>query len=104
MTKAEIRINDEFRMTKLSFVLRHSDLFRYSGLVILVFAALAVAGCSSNNPPSTQPSSAADRQDAALRDPFGYSPNAGKADISGGSVDHYDKNAMRKDLDHVLNP
>ena len=102
MTKPETRINDEARMTKRHFVIRHSDLIHHSGFVILISAF--VAGCASDKHPSTQPSSVSDRQDAALRDPFGYSPNVGKADISGGSVDHYDRNAMKKDVDHVLNP
>jgi hypothetical protein len=64
-----------------------------------------LSGCS-NSHPTTQPVSAADRQDAALRDPFGYKPDMSDAnDISGGrGIGAYDRKAMRKDLDHVLNP
>ena len=63
-----------------------------------------LAGCSSNNTSTTKPSSVTDRQNAALEDPFGYSPDMKDADISGGKINEYDRNAMRKDLDHVLNP
>ena len=71
MTKSEIRINDEARMTKKPFVICHSLLIRHSGFVILISSALAAAGCSSDKQPSTRPSSVADRQKAALHDPFG---------------------------------
>jgi hypothetical protein len=53
--------------------------------------------------PTTQPVSASDRQDAAMRDPFGYKPDMSN-DISGGEYNEYDKKAMRKDIDHVFNP
>ena len=66
--------------------------------------AFLFVGCSSNNSATTQPSSVTDRQNSALNDPFGYSPDMKDADISGGKINEYDRNAMRKDLDHVLNP
>jgi hypothetical protein len=62
------------------------------------------AGCSSNKKPTTKPADAYERQDAAMRDPFGYSPLGEKPDISGGGISDYDRNGMRKDVDHVLNP
>ncbi len=68
---------------------------------------LALAGCSANQGkhPSTQPSDAYDRQQAALRDPFGYRPEMDHPeDISGGSLGNYDKAGMKRDIDHVLNP
>jgi hypothetical protein len=103
MAKPEIRKNDEFRMTKSEsnqFVIRASSFIRISGFVILV---PALGGCASDKHPTTRPSSASDRQEAALKDPFNYSPNMDE-DISGGGIGHYDRNAMRKDLDNVLNP
>ena len=60
-------------------------------------------GCA-NSHPTTRPSDARQRQEAALHDPFGYSPGIEKKDISGGKVNQYDRDAMRKDVDHVLNP
>jgi hypothetical protein len=65
-----------------------------------------VAGCSwdSQKQPATRPSGVAERQDAALRDPFGYSPNMDQRDVSGGSLGNYDRAGMKRDIDHVLNP
>ena len=71
----------------------------------LPLLAVLVAGCASNDPgPTTRPSSVRDRQEAALEDPFGYSPNMNENDISGGKLHEMDRGAMRKDIDHVLNP
>jgi hypothetical protein len=68
------------------------------------FWLLSLSGCaSSDKKPSTRPSSMSDRQDAAMRDPFGYKPDITR-DISGGDVGHYDRDGMKKDLNHVLNP
>ena len=71
--------------------------------LICVHLWLTLSGCSSDKHPTTRPASASDRQDAALRDPFGYSPGIDN-DISGGGVSEFDRKAMRKDIDHVLNP
>ena len=70
----------------------------------ILLAVMFFVGCSSHNPPTTRPTSVSDRQNAALKDPFGYSPDMDKADISGGTIGHYDRDAMKKDIDHALNP
>jgi len=96
----ETRMTKATRMTNSEFVLRASSFIRISGLVILV----CVVGCSSNKRATTRPSNDAyDRQQAALKDPFDYSPNMNQ-DISGGDIGHMDRKAMRKDIDDVLNP
>jgi hypothetical protein len=64
----------------------------------------AVAGCASHKSPTTQPMSMYDRQDAAMRDPFGYSPDVQHETVTGGKTGEFDRNAMKKDIDHVLNP
>ena len=66
--------------------------------------SFCLAACSSNKHPTTRPADAYERQDAAMRDPFGYSPLGEKPDISGGGISDYDRNGMKKDVDHVLNP
>jgi hypothetical protein len=70
-------------------------------------AAVLVGGvflsACAENKPSPDPTPY-DRQERALRDPFNYSPNVGKSDISGGGIGEYHNDAMQKDLDHVLNP
>ena len=66
---------------------------------------LALPGCADKKqPPSTQPVSMEQRQDALLQDPMGYKDDAPPPDISGGSLGHYDKAGMKRDLDHVFNP
>jgi hypothetical protein len=65
--------------------------------------AIVLCGCMSDKQPTTR-SSVGDRQQQALNDPFGYSPDMGSPDISGGKINEYDGKAMKKDLDHVLNP
>ena len=65
-----------------------------------------LSGCSTDKHPTTRPAGVKDRQEAALKDPMGYSPdmNSRENDISGGKVNELDRGALRKDIDHVLNP
>ena len=72
----------------------------------LIIILVAAAGCqSTSDHATTRPVSMYDRQEAALEDPFGYSPNMDKReDISGGKIGELDRGAMKKDIDHVLNP
>jgi hypothetical protein len=60
-------------------------------------------GCASDKKPTTQPSSMSQRQDQALRDPFGYKPDMSR-DISGGDTGHLDRDGLKKDLNNVFNP
>jgi hypothetical protein len=69
-----------------------------------IILSVCIGGCASHKHPSTQPVSAYERQERALKDPFGYSPEVGRSDISGGGVQQLDRKAMKKDVDHVLNP
>jgi hypothetical protein len=43
------------------------------------------------------------RQDAALRDPFGYKPDMSR-DVSGGDIGKLDRDGLKKDLNNVFNP
>ena len=70
-------------------------------LCVVLGATLIGPGCESSNRPTTRPS---DRQSQALRDPFNYKPGVDEHDISGGSLGNYDRDAMKRDVDHVLNP
>ena len=81
---------------------------------LMTLACLAAVGCSDGGG-AKQPTMR-ERQDAALRDPFDYGPTLdGKAprdgstggknpSISGGGLGTYDRDAMKHDLDSVLNP
>jgi hypothetical protein len=73
------------------------------GLVFMAGALFALAGCAAQKP-TTQPSRLAERAAKAEKDPFGYKPQNDRTDISGGGLDHFDKDAFGKDVDSVLNP
>ena len=65
----------------------------------LVPTVLCLPGCSSSKPePPDQ------KSEKTLRDPFSYSPEFEKTDVSGGGWWEYDKEGMRKDLRNVLDP
>ena len=67
------------------------------------FAALVLlSGATGCQEPGKE--TARERQDRALRDPFGYKPDWSGTGVSGGGTADLDKEGLRKDLDHVLNP
>ena len=53
---------------------------------------------------SSGPEPGYDRTEKALKDPMHYTPGIGKSDVSGGDTGSFDKDGLRKDLDHVFNP
>jgi hypothetical protein len=61
-------------------------------------------GCAEQKGPTTRPETARERQDRAMRDPFGYSTETGKADISGGGISDFDREGFNRDLNNVLDP
>jgi hypothetical protein len=68
-----------------------------SSVFCLLGIGLLASGCASNHEQSTY-----DRQEQALKDPFGYNPDLKKSELS---VDgDGDKDALKRDVDHVLNP
>ena len=77
------------------------DRRRWAGLVFFcllssVFSLLAT-GCGESKEPSVY-----DRQEQAIKDPFGYNPDPKKSDLSVSGDG--DKDALKRDMDHVLNP
>ena len=95
--------NDECRMNR-----RHRPRRRYLRFCILhsAFCICLLAGCSQQGQqgPTSRPSTVRDRQDKALKDPFGYSPGVDSTDISGGDVSGFDKDGFRKDMKNVFDP
>jgi hypothetical protein len=64
---------------------------------------LFLVGCAPDR--EKKPTSLRERQEAALRDPYGYKPDmSDHSDVSGGGLLDLDKDAMRKDVDRVFNP
>ena len=62
-------------------------------------AMAASAGCSSDSTMSQD-----DPTTRAMSDPMNYSPSQDDEDISGGGLTDFDRDAFRKDMNHVLNP
>lgn len=74
-------------------------------VALAVFACAAGCGASGDrSQPTTRPAGMYDRQEQAMKDPFGYSANPGKTDISGGGLTEFDKDGFRKDLKNALDP
>ncbi|HVT87508.1 MAG TPA: hypothetical protein VHD56_01540 [Tepidisphaeraceae bacterium] len=49
-----------------------------------------------------------EKQDEALKDPFGYGPKAGSGSdfpsVTGGGMGDFDKKSFNRDVDRVVNP
>ena len=70
----------------------------------LLACGVLIAGCGPQSP-TTQPSDdIVARQDQALRDPFGYSVDPKKPDNTVSGNGEFDKQGLKRDIDHVLNP
>jgi hypothetical protein len=74
-------------------------------LYLLTSILFLAAGCTDNhNAPTSQPLTMEEKQQQLLNDPFGYKTDTTKVDITGGDITHFDKDAFKKDVDHVLSP
>ena len=76
-------------------------------LLVLIFAFGLIAGCADSNKksPTTRPLTMRERQEQALRDPYGYNPRPEDIpSISGGDTGEFDKKAFKRDLDSFWNP
>lgn len=71
-------------------------------LLSSVFFSLLFVGCSEQ--PTTQPSTMYERQEQALRDPYGYNPDlkTNPNRVSGNG--EFDRDGIKRDWDHVINP
>ena len=75
-----------------------------AGLVGRLLICVALAGCAADtSKPTTQPTNMRERQDQAMKDPFGYSPKMND-DISGGGIGEFDKDAFQRDVKNALDP
>lgn len=73
-------------------------------LSVVPSAFILLMGCAEQKGPTTRPESTYERQDRAMRDPFGYSTETGKADISGGGIGDFDREGFNRDLKNVFDP
>jgi hypothetical protein len=66
---------------------------------------LLATGCSYESKSDPPPMTLREKQEAALKDPMNYKPEEEKPyDISGGGINNLDKKALKRDLDHALDP
>ena len=71
-------------------------------VLAVVLLAMVAGGCQEQE--KTGPSMR-QKQDAALADPWNYSPHdADRTDISGGGLGEFKKDAFKRDMDSVFNP
>jgi hypothetical protein len=61
--------------------------------------SLQLAGCGPSNQLTDE-----ERQDKAMKDPFGYSPDLKNADMTVSGHTDFDKQELKRDVDHVINP
>jgi hypothetical protein len=81
------------------------SLGRRGAISAIGIAVSLLAGCSSGtNAPATQPSTISQRQDQALKDPFGYTPDLKKSDMTVSGHGEFDKEGLKRDTDFILNP
>lgn len=82
---------------------RRSLLFR---LVPSALCLIFSVGCSKqgDSGATSRPNTLRERQDKALKDPFGYSPDVDRTDISGGGLTGFDRDGIGKDMKNVFDP
>ena len=90
------------RYAKHRMYMRCSEVSEMSNFKLTI--PLIIGACTfscTENKSTTQPTSWSQQ---ARDDPFNYSPHMDRTDISGGGLMDYDKNAMKRDINDVLNP
>lgn len=74
----------------------------------LLPTAFCLPGCAqSSGQPTTRPAGSYDRQEQAIKDPFGYTPDVRNSDTTrtgNSGIGEWDREGFRKDLEHVFNP
>ena len=64
-----------------------------------------LTGCSYESKSDPPPQTLREKQEAGLKDPMNYKPEEEKPyDISGGGINNLDKKALKRDVDHALDP
>ncbi len=68
---------------------------------LILIALVVAAGCADEKGPTAR-----ERMDAALNDPFNYSPfkDHKNDDISGGGLMEFQKDAFKRDVNSVFSP
>ncbi len=73
--------------------------------LLVLCQMIYLAGCAKKGAaPTTQPATASERSDRALKDPFHYSPGWDDADTGHSGTADLDRRGLQKDLEHVFMP
>src|SRR5688572_8540685 len=96
--------NDECRMKRGQRGRRPWLVVRLLPSAFCVCLVLVGCGSQATTQPTSRPATSRERQDRALKDPFGYSPEVDRTDISGGGLSGFDKDGFRKDMKNVWDP
>lgn len=76
---------------------------RAAVLTVVCGMAISAASCARKaKGPTTRPLTTQQRQDRALKDPFGYKPDWHGTGVSGGDTGALDKEGLQRDIDHVF--
>ena len=70
------------------------------GLALL----LTLSACAKKPAAAARQPTARERQDRAMKDPFGYKPDWSDTDVSRGGAAELDRDGLKKDLGHVIMP
>jgi hypothetical protein len=78
---------------------------RYPALLLLACTLLGACADSGNQAPTTRPMTIHQRQQEALRDPFGYKlTDDDFPSVTGGGTSEFDRKAFKRDMDTFWNP
>jgi len=66
--------------------------------------SLMLSACAKEPAAAGRQPTAQERQDRAMKDPFGYKPDWKDTDISRGGTAELDRDGLKKDLGHVIMP
>jgi hypothetical protein len=70
-------------------------------IIFLAACCALLVGCAQDNTPR---STMRQRQDQAMKDPFGFQPSFNPDSVGGGGTLDFDKNAFRRDVREVVDP
>jgi hypothetical protein len=83
----------------------HWGLGRVRYVVVALVLSTAAAACADKKQPTSRPTSARERQEQALRDPYSVGrDDEERYDISGGETREFDRKAFKRDWDSFWNP
>lgn len=89
-----------------SLELEHWGFRRVRYVIVALVISTAAGACADKKQPTSQPASARERQEQALRDPYsvGGDEDEEMYDVSGGGPRELNRKAFKRDWDSFWNP